>query len=52
LNFIQCSTDAKELSKEELIALTRNHFGYKNPDELLGGFIPVWAIVIYIISGK
>lgn len=23
-----------------------------NPDELLSGFIPVWAIVIYIISGK
>jgi len=50
LNFIQCSVDANELSKEEIIALTRDHLGRKNPDELLNGFIPVWAIIIYLIS--
>jgi hypothetical protein len=38
-------------SSDEIIALTRDHLGRNHPDELLKGFIPVWAIVIYMISG-
>ncbi|CAF0957105.1 unnamed protein product [Brachionus calyciflorus] len=44
---ISCS---EKISQEELIALTRDHWGRENPDQLLQGFIPVWAIVIYIIA--
>jgi hypothetical protein len=39
-----------DLTKEEVIQLTRDHLGRQNPDELLMGFIPVWAIVIYAIA--
>ena len=34
------------------ILLVYYNLARSNPDELLNGFIPVWAIVIYIISGK
>jgi len=33
-------------------ALTRDNLGRANPDELLYGFIPVWAIVVYLIAGN
>jgi hypothetical protein len=33
------------LTKDELIALTRDHFGRTDPDALLGGFFPVWAFI-------
>ena len=38
------------MSKDEIIALTRDHLGREDPDKLLYGFVPVWAIVIYCIS--
>lgn len=40
------------LELDEVIALSRDHRGRLNPDELLNGFIPVWAIVIYTIAGS
>ena len=33
-------------------ALTRDNLGRANPDELAYGFIPVWAIVVYLIAGN
>ena len=49
--FVNCVKAASELTRDEQIALTRDHLARENPDELLYGFIPVWAIVIYVISG-
>ena len=40
------------VTKDELIALTRDHFGRTDPDALLNGFFPVWAAIQFIISGK
>ena len=37
-------------ARAETVALTRDHLGRENPDALLNGFIPVWAIIIYIIA--
>lgn len=48
---ISCG-DAEEQNLEEIVALTRDHRGRANPDELLNGFIPVWAVVIYTIAGS
>jgi len=39
-----------EVSKDELIALTRDHLGRKDPDELLNGFFPVWAAIQFLIA--
>ncbi len=41
-----------DLTKDELIALTRDHFGRPNPDALLNGFFPVWAAIQFIIACK
>lgn len=41
-----------DITKDEKIALTRDHFGRINPDELLNGFFPVWAAIQFIISCK
>jgi hypothetical protein len=40
------------LTKDELIALTRDHFGRTDPDALLGGFFPVWAFIQFLIACK
>lgn len=41
-----------ELSREEIIALTRDHRGRVDPDELLNGFFPVWAVIQFLIACK
>lgn len=41
-----------DLNKDEIIALTRDHFGRKDPDELLNGFFPVWAVIQFLIACK
>lgn len=40
------------LTKDEVIALTRDHFARRDPDELLNGFFPVWAVIQFIIACK
>ena len=40
------------LSREELIALTRDHLGRKDPDEFLNGFFPVWAAIQFLVACK
>jgi hypothetical protein len=42
----------QQVSKEELVALTRDHWGRSDPDELLNGFFPVWAAIQFIIACK
>ena len=37
-NIVKCS---EVLPPEEIIALTRDHLGRSNPDDLFNGFIPV-----------
>lgn len=46
------STEIKDndLTKDEIIALTRDHFGRKDPDALLNGFFPVWAVIQFLIA--
>ncbi len=39
-------------TREEIIALSRDHRGRIYPDELFGGFIPVWAIVKFSLAGN
>ncbi|CAF0785572.1 unnamed protein product [Rotaria sp. Silwood1] len=39
------------LTKKEIIALTRDHFGRPDPDGLLNGFFPVWAVIQFCLSG-
>ncbi|CAF0727788.1 unnamed protein product [Rotaria sordida] len=39
------------LTKDEMIALTRDHFGRPDPDSLLNGFFPVWAVIQFCLSG-
>jgi hypothetical protein len=41
-----------DLSKDEVVALTRDHFGRTDPDALLHGFFPVWAVIQFLIAGK
>ena len=41
-----------DLTKDEIIALTRDHFARRDPDELLNGFFPVWAVIQFIIACK
>ena len=41
-----------DLSKDEVIALTRDHFARRDPDELLNGFFPVWAVIQFLIACK
>jgi hypothetical protein len=41
-----------DVTKDELISLTRDHFGRKDPDELLNGFFPVWAVIQFLIACK
>ncbi|CAF0795340.1 unnamed protein product [Didymodactylos carnosus] len=38
------------LTKEELIALTRDHLGRQDPDALLNGFFPVWATIQFCLA--
>ncbi|CAF2338192.1 unnamed protein product [Rotaria sp. Silwood2] len=40
-----------DLAKDEIIALTRDHFGRPDPDGLLNGFFPVWAVIQFCLSG-
>ena len=39
-----------KLDHDQLFALTRDNFGREDPDKLLWGFIPVWAIVIFTMA--
>ncbi|CAF1071197.1 unnamed protein product [Adineta steineri] len=39
-----------DVSKDQLIALTRDHFGRSDPDALLNGFFPVWAAIQFSIA--
>ncbi|RNA14578.1 hypothetical protein BpHYR1_014958 [Brachionus plicatilis] len=48
LKTVVCS---EKLVYEEQVALTRDHFGRDDPNELFYGFFPFWAVVIYIIAG-
>ena len=38
------------MTKDELISLTRDHFGRTDPDALLNGFFPVWATIQFLIA--
>jgi len=40
------------VSRDELIALTRDHLGRQDPDDLLNGFFPVWAAIQFLIACK
>lgn len=40
------------MNKDELIALTRDHFGRTDPDAFLNGFFPVWAAIQFLIACK
>ena len=40
------------LANEEAIALTRDGFSRDNPDSLINGFFPAWAVVIWLISSN
>jgi hypothetical protein len=53
-DFLVYCVDLKgvDVTKDELIALTRDHFGRKDPDELLNGFFPVWAAIQFLIACK
>ncbi|CAF2163097.1 unnamed protein product [Rotaria magnacalcarata] len=39
------------VTKDEIIALTRDHFGRVDPDSLLNGFFPVWAVIQFCLAG-
>jgi hypothetical protein len=41
-----------DLSREELIAITRDHRGRADPDAFLNGFFPVWAAIQFAIACK
>jgi hypothetical protein len=43
---------AESMSKDEILALTRDGNYRANPDELLHGFFPAWAFGLYLISGN
>ncbi|CAF1313610.1 unnamed protein product [Adineta steineri] len=47
-----CSVDLHgvQVTKDELISLTRDHFGRTDPDALLNGFFPVWAVIQFLIA--
>jgi hypothetical protein len=53
-DILVCCTNFQglDLSQDELIALTRDHFGRTDPDELLNGFFPVWAGIQFLIACK
>jgi len=38
------------VTEEELISLTRDHYGRKDPDALLNGFFPVWAVIQFLLA--
>ncbi|CAF3695958.1 unnamed protein product [Rotaria sordida] len=40
------------LTKDEIIALTRDHNGRIDPDAFLNGFFPVWAAIQFLIACK
>ncbi|CAF1198138.1 unnamed protein product [Adineta ricciae] len=39
------------LTKDEATALTRDKFGRVEPDSLMNGFFPVWAVIQLILGG-
>ena len=39
-------------TREELIALNRDHLGREDPDALLNGFFPVWAAIQFLVACK
>ncbi|CAF1367706.1 unnamed protein product [Rotaria sp. Silwood1] len=39
-----------DLTKEEIIAITRDHRGRADPDAFLNGFFPVWAAIQFLIA--
>jgi hypothetical protein len=41
-----------DVTKNQLISLTRDHFGRPDPDALLNGFFPVWAVIQLFLAGK
>ncbi|CAF1275391.1 unnamed protein product, partial [Didymodactylos carnosus] len=42
--------NGETVTKEELIALTRDHYGRTDPDALLNGFFPVWAVIQFLLA--
>jgi len=46
---VQRLSDEK-LSPEAVIALTRDHKGRRDPDELLQGMLAAWPIVLIVLS--
>jgi len=40
------------LPKDQVAALTRDHFGRMQPDNLFHGFFPVWAVIQLMLGGK
>lgn len=43
---------ADDLTHDQIFALTRDNLGRTDPDALFNGFIPVWAIIIFVIASK
>ncbi len=54
MNFLVYCAEIRgiEVTKDELVALTRDHFGRSDPDALLNGFFPVWAVIQFLIACK
>jgi hypothetical protein len=40
------------LSAAEQFALNRDGLSRQNPDELLNGFFPAWAVLLFLLSGN
>jgi hypothetical protein len=51
LHFLPVLNFVVSLPVDERIALTRDNLAREDPDELLYGFFPAWAAVIFIIAG-
>jgi hypothetical protein len=40
------------MTKDEIKVLTRDNFARRDPDALLNGFFPVWAVIQLILGGE
>ena len=42
--------DSPKLTKDEQIALTRDHYGRESPDALFGGMFPAWGVILIVLG--
>lgn len=50
--FVPLGDNNKKLTKQQIIALSRDYYGRENPDLLVHGFFPVWAVGVLGLSCK